>query len=382
MLKTFARCCIMCDYRNMADGGGWDEVGEQVRRTRLSLGLSQAELAGLVGLDRTMIAKIEAGTRRIDALELISLSRALGVPIDLVLRPLPEVLSRRSGLVDEQSDSAAARESGRLELALIAWLHDVQQLVELGTLRPKPLLLAEQAVQSADSARGTALWLREYLGYGVRPVDALIELCEQAGMFVLVTELPGEGASLVDGDLAVAVVSLRGDPGRRRATAAHELGHFVIGDEYSSDLGVHASREEREAIIDAFAAELLLPTPALRGAVSARGPALRSELIKLAATYRTSWSLAVRQAEHAGLLDDPAKRELSRSSPTRGEFMEALGWAPQPDLTSLRVPPSYAQAVIEAWRGNAITGSRAVELMHGQITEADLPFREEAEYEP
>jgi hypothetical protein len=30
--------------------------------------------------------------------------------------------------------------------------------------------------------------------------------------------------------------------------------------------------------------------------------------------------------------------------------MEALGWAPQPDLASIRVPPSYAQAVIEAWR--------------------------------
>jgi len=329
-----------------------------------------------------MIAKIEAGTRRIDALELISLSRALGVPIDLVLRPLPEVLSRRSGLVDEQSDSAAARESGRLELALIAWLHDVRQLVELGTLRPRPLLLAKEAVQSAESARQAALWLREHLGYGVRPVDALMELCERAGMFVLVTELSGEGASLVDGDLAVAVVSLHGDPGRRRATAAHELGHLVIGDEYSSDLGVHASREEREAIVDAFAAELLLPTQALHGAVDEKRPALRSELVKLAATYRTSWSLTVRQADHAGLLDEPTKRELSRSSPTRGEFMEALGWAPQPDLASLRVPPSYAQAVVEAWRLNAITSSRAIELMHGEITRADLPFREETEYEP
>jgi Zn-dependent peptidase ImmA (M78 family) len=283
-----------------------------------------------------MIAKIEAGTRRIDALELIGLSRALGVPIDFVFRPLPEVLSRRTGLVDEKSDSAAARESGRLEVTLIAWLHDVRQLVELGTLRPKPpLLLAEQAVRSADSARETALWSREHLGYGARPIDALMKLCEQTGLSVLVTELPGEGASLVDDDLAVAVVSLHGDPGRRRATAAHELGHLIIGDEYSSDLGVHASRAEREAIVDAFSAELLLPTQVFRDAVTEGGPALRGELVKLAARYRTSWSLTVRQAEHAGLLDGPAKRELGRSSPTRGEF-----------------------------------------------TGADLPFREEAEYEP
>ena len=82
-----------------------------------------------------------------------------------------------------------------------------------------------------------------------------MELCERAGQYVLVTELPGDGASVVDGDVAAAVVSIRGDPGRRRATAAHELGHLVIGDEYSNDLGVHASRADREAVLDAFAAE-------------------------------------------------------------------------------------------------------------------------------
>lgn len=372
----------MCDYRNMVESGEWHEVGERIRHTRLTLGLSQADLGTLVNLDRTMIAKIEAGTRRVDALELISLSRALGVPVDFVFRPLPAVLSRRAGLVDEKSDTAAARESGRLEVALIAWLHDVQQVVDLGTLAPRPLLVAEQSVQSAESARQCALWLREHLGYGMRPVDSLMELCEKAGMLVLVTDLPGEGASLVDGDLSVAVVSVHGDPGRRRATAAHELGHLVIGDEYSSDLGIHTSRGDREAAVDAFAAELLLPARVIQEVVTESGPVPRDELVKLAATYRTSWSLAVRQAEHAGLLDGPARRELSRSSPTKGEFMEALGWAPQPDLESLRVPPSYAQAVVEAWRTDAITSMRAVELMHGQIGEADLPFREEAEYEP
>jgi len=372
----------VCDYRNMTESEEWHEAGERVRRTRLTLGLSQSELGEQVGLDRTMIAKIEAGTRRIDALELIGLSRALGVPVDFVFRPLPAVLSRRAGLVDERSDSAAARESGRLEVALIAWLHNVQQVSDFGTLSPKPVYRAVQPVQSADSAREAALRLREDLGYGTRPVDSLIHLSERAGMLVLVADVPGEGASLVEGDLAVAVVSLHGDPGRRRATAAHELGHVVIGDEYSNDLGVHASREEREAVIDAFAAELLLPALMIRETVRDSGSGLRGELVRLAATYRTSWSLTVRQAEHAGLLDGVARRELSRSSPTRGEFMEALGWVPQPDLESLRVPPCYAQAVIEAWRADSITSSRAVELLHGQITEADLPFREEMEYEP
>jgi len=53
----------------------------------------------------------------------------------------------------------------------------------------------------------------------------------------LVTDLPGDGASPVHGDIAVAVVRPMSDPGARRATAAHELGHLVIGLEYSS--GIH-----------------------------------------------------------------------------------------------------------------------------------------------
>jgi transcriptional regulator with XRE-family HTH domain/Zn-dependent peptidase ImmA (M78 family) len=366
----------------MADVGEWDELGERVRRTRLAAGLSQVDLAKLVGLDRTMIAKIEAGTRRVDALELTRLSAALRVPLDYLLRPLPQVLSHRASVLDEETDSAASRESSRLEIVLASWLRDVQQMVELGTLRSRPLLTSEHPVDSAKAAREAALWVRERLGYGLAPIGALVELCEKAGQFVLVTDAPGEGASLIEGDIAAAVVSLQGDPGRRRATAAHELGHLVVGDEYSSDLGVHTARADREAAIDAFAAELLIPTQVLTKAGGGTGGVSRGQLVELAARYRTSWTLALRQADHAGVLDPQARQALARSAPTRSEFMEALGWVPQPDLESVRVPPGYAHAVIEAWRRGAITPSRAVELMHGQLSLADLPAETEADDAP
>jgi Zn-dependent peptidase ImmA (M78 family) len=178
-------------------------------------------------------------------------------------------------------------------------------------------------------------------------------VCELAGQLVLVADLPGDGASMRDDDLAVAVVSREPDPGRRRATAAHELGHLVLGDEYSSDLGVSASRAERESVVDAYAAELLLPSEAVSEAVStASSGDLRDVLIALAARYRTSWSLVVRQAVQ------------------------------QPDLDAVRVPPRYADAVMRAWRNGAVTATRAVELMHGQVEVDDLPHREEADLAP
>jgi transcriptional regulator with XRE-family HTH domain/Zn-dependent peptidase ImmA (M78 family) len=366
----------------MSGGVEWADVGERVRAARLAAGLTQEELGARAGLERTMIVKIESGDRRIDAMELIRLSSALQVPVDFLLRPMPVVLSHRASAVTEDADTEVARESGRLDLALVAWLHEVQQLVELGVLQPGPLLRAKAAVDSQDAARDLALWVREQLGLGLDAVDSLVDLCERAGQYVLVTDIPGEGASVVEGDVAVAVVSLEGDPGRRRATAAHELGHLVIGDEYSSDLGVHASRADREALLDAFAAELLLPSQVLTEERGASEAISRDQLIGLAARYRTSWSLAIRQAAQAGVLSAQARRDWGRSTPTRSEFMEAVGWAPQPDLEAIRVPPRYAHAVMEAWRKGALTATRAVELMHGQITAADLPTGAEADVEP
>lgn len=377
-MTTSARC----DNRIMTEDGEWKTIGERLRRTRLIAGMSQAELGRQVGLDRTMIAKIEAGARRISAVELTQISGTLQIPLGYLLQPLPAVLSHRDSIVDEDFDSGVARQSGRLEIVLATWLADLLQLVELGMLRPQPLLISSRPADSEAAAREIALWVRQTLGCGLDPIGSLVELCERAGQFVLVTDVPGEGASVLDGDIAAAVVSLSGEPGRRRATAAHELGHLVVGDEYSNDLGVHASRAEREEVIDAFAAELLLPSQALASAPRDPAGLSRGGLVELAARYRVSWSLALRQAAHARVLDPDQQRSLASNAPTRSEFLDALGWAPQPDLASIRVPPGYAHAVMEALQRNAITPSRAVELMRGQVSPSDLPADDEADDVP
>lgn len=356
----------------------WSDIGERVRECRLAAGLSQDDLARRIGLERTKIAKIEAGDRRVDALELGRLSSALGVPMSHFLNRRPQVMSRRAQLVDD-TDSATARQSYQIEATVLSWLRDVTQLVRLDVLQLRPQMHYPGAVANPDQARQAALWTRARMGLRDDPIETLMSVCEQAGQMVLVTDLAGEGASLVD-DVAVAVVSRQLDPGRRRATAAHELGHLILGDEYSSDLGVSASRSDRENVVDVFAAELLLPTEVVTKEVG--GGNTRDALTRLAATYRTSWSLAVRQASHAGVIDPSLANKWYAVAPTRAELREAVGWAPQADLNEVRVPPSYAHAVMLAWKDDLITNARAVELMHGQIVAEDLPAKPDVEFEP
>lgn len=255
-------------------------------------------------------------------------------------------------------------------------------MIELGLLSRQPAVRYPGTVQDVDAGREAARWLRQQFGNDLDPFDSLTAVCEHAGQLVLVADIPGEGASLLDGDVAVAVISRIPDPGRWRATAAHELGHLVLGDEYSADLGVAASRDERERVIDAFAAELLLPGDVLIKHRPGHSAEIRPWLVTFAARYRTSWSMAVRQAAWTGLIDSATARSLRSANPTRAELMEALGWAPQVDLESVTVPPSYAHAVMQAWDRALVTSDRAVELMHGQISLEDLPPRDEVELAP
>ncbi|MGN9785101.1 helix-turn-helix domain-containing protein [Nonomuraea sp. ZG12] len=365
----------------MRDPAEWADIGERVRECRLAADMSQEQLASALNLDRTMIAKIERGVRRVDALELAKLSSVLDVPLRYFLDTPPLVVSRRTDLADD-TVTDATRQSYRLEIALSTWVADIRQLMEIGQFSPPAIERGPEAIQDAPSARRAALWVRDRLSLGLDPIDSLMSVCERLGQLVAVVETPGEGASLIEGDLAVAVVSRQGDPGRRRATAAHELGHLIVGDEYSTDIGVHASRDEREATIDAFAVELLLPTEVVRNAASPGGAVKREDLVALAARFRTSWSLTMRQAVTAEVIDRGIAKEMRRRNPTRAELMEAVGWAPQPDLETVRVPPSYAHAVMESYKKAFITGSRAVELMRGQVTAADLPLRDDADLEP
>ncbi|WP_246080227.1 helix-turn-helix domain-containing protein [Nonomuraea mesophila] len=356
----------------------WLDIGERVRECRMAAGMSQEELASALKLERTMIAKIERGVRRVDALELAKLSAVLQVPLGYFVESPPLVVSRRAELSDD-TVTDATRHSHRLEVALSTWLADIRQLVEMEAFTPPVIEHCPEEVRDISSARRAAIWVRERLDHGIEPIDSLMGLCERMGQMVTVVEVPGEGASLVDDDLAVAVVSGHGDPGRRRATAAHELGHLIVGDEYSTDIGIHASRDEREAIIDAFAAELLLPVAAFLSIARSDERVKREDLVVVAARFRTSWSLTVRQAVAAEVIDKSVAKELRRRNPTRGELMEAVGWTPQPDLEAVRVPPSFAHAVMECYKRSLITESRAVELMRGQIVATDLPVRDDAD---
>lgn len=373
-----------CDIHTVTAVESWGEVGERVRQARLASQLSQADIAVALGIDRTAVARIEGGQRHVTALELFQLSETLGVPIaHFVTRPPVAVVSRRRDLTDDADQITRMR--FRVDAALEAHARDAEWLAERGFLAPSTVTLSgadgATLVNPLSEPRAAALALRGRLGFGTAPLGSLASICGQLGLHAVVLDGVEGGASLtVDPGLGIAIVGGEARPGRRRFTAAHELGHFILQDEYATDVGVAASRDEREQPIDAFAGEFLLPRDALIDRWASLAPlAPRHKLIDIAGRYRVSWSAVVRTALEAGLVSRAEKIELQARLPQRGEFFEVLGQAPDEDLALGETSPQWRQAALTAWRRGVITASRAVELLHGAITESELPDREAEE---
>lgn len=64
------------------------ELGQRIRALRRARGLTQEQLAGLVGLERTSITNIESGNQQVTLSKLILIAEALGYELVLDFRPV------------------------------------------------------------------------------------------------------------------------------------------------------------------------------------------------------------------------------------------------------------------------------------------------------
>ena len=140
------------------------------------------------------------------------------------------------------------------------------------------------------------------LGYDAgEPAIDLADRAADLGLLVFSLELgddAADGASILLSRGGVAVVNGSRPLGRRCLTLAHELGHFLFADEFSTDWSVvEDPASKREARIDRFARAVLLPEPALRTAWQ-RDQDTRTRAVLVASEYRVDMStLSHRLAE-------------------------------------------------------------------------------------
>lgn len=365
----------------MADEQAWIEVGARIAASRRARGLSQEDLAGKVGLERTAITKIEVGRRHVSSLELVRLAEVLDRPLQaFVADPPTSIVSRRAAVAGGRDDQAT-------DFAIEDVARDLQVLIDVRALSPNPAKGSLRAIVPGEEGWGpedAAAKARALIGVDARsPIDHLASKVERAGLFAYSLALgnaSSDGSYAEVGGIGVAVVNGETDSGRRRLTLAHELGHHLFGDAYSVDWGTDTSTAERA--LDAFAGFLLLPRAGLDGRWEELRAdyAVRPAAIIISAEFRVSWGAALRHLRHYDLITRDEKTLLESRSPTRADYLEC-GVRVSEELQPPYIPTGVAAAAIRAYRSHRISAERVIAMLRGQVNIDELPARDEVPLE-
>lgn len=344
------------------------DLGRRIAQARDDAGMTQAQLAAAIGLDRTAVAKLEAGTRKVSAAELVATSAVLDRPIDwFVFESPPAVVSRRQ-------DPAVGGRSRSLDRMVERLGRDVAFLVDQGILPTTTRPLTDLPADFAG-VEMLASQARELMHVPAGPLHDLQRVCERVGLLAFSIELGDEGgdAAYVEvGDLGVALVNGSIDPGRRRFNLGHELGHHIVGDAYAPETAV-AAGSETERMLNAFAAHLLMPRGPVSDVWSEYAPGgRRLAAIAISVRFRVSWTSTCNHLRNLGLIEGIERDDLANAPPTRGDFFE-LGEHWVSELDAPAVPPDYGRRVVSAYKSAKLTASRTAELLWGTVSVGELP---------
>lgn len=349
-----------------------ETIGRRVADARTRAGLTQTDLARAVGLDRSALAKIENGMRRVTALELARIVEQTGEAFEWFMTDPPSAInSYRTGTgasTTSSIDRALEQVARNIEL--------VQSLGDLDVVAFDPL---DHPADVAQAVR-LAAQARDLLGLDpVGPVTDIVSPLATFGLFAFSQDLGPDapdaattllehgGASMINSERAV---------GRRRLALVHEFGHYLLADEYTVDwrIGFSTSTQRTEWLIDVFARALLLPTDSLNkrwSELTAR-QSVREAAVRVASEYRVDMAtLAARLSD----LDLAGPDELSfirATKTTRSDIIEH-DLVVAHDLEETTLPRRYEKAVLALYRAERISADRAIDLLRGTLDEAGLP---------
>ena len=349
-------------------------IPRNIRRIRISRGLSQEAAAVRAGISRNAYRSIETGRSEPRVSSLQGIARALGVS-------LPELLAEPPGLSSVRFRCGKARtgkvRTKREEIVVnvARWLKDFNGLEEL-LGRKRPFALGEAAgriaaLSARDRAIKAAATARQALGLADdEPIRSVCGLLESAGVKVQTAALDVEdvfGLSVAAGDGGPAiVVNVRQDISveRRIFTAAHELGHLLLhpGAYDVTRIGEDEG-EEREANL--FASHFLMP----EGVFGSEwrdtcGLPFLDRVLHVKRIFRVSYQTVLRRLGESGQAD-PSKVWMIFKAQWKRRSGQALRKRDEPvalaevDFLEDRL----SRLVREALEAERITLSRGAEIL-------------------
>ncbi len=337
------------------------QLGERLKSSRRRAGLSLRALAEEVGVSAQAISKYERNQDVPGSAVLLRLSKALGVSVEYLLRPMtvrltePAYRRHRSRMSRKAENSVQAQVQDWLEryLTVEALLDEMQPF----TLPDMPRQIAR-----LDDVEERAIDLRHAWQLGLDSIPNLTETLEAQG--IKVDFVPGadhvDALSLMANDRTPVIIVRQDAPGdRQRFSMAHELAHLVL------DMPETWNESQVEQAANRFAAAFLVPRPTVFQELGQRRTSLDTiELHLLKHKYGLSMQAWVRRAHDLGILSPEAAQRLYREFRSRGWHITEPG-DPYPSESSTRLE----RLILRALQDDLIGPERASELLGQPLTQ-------------
>jgi Zn-dependent peptidase ImmA (M78 family)/DNA-binding XRE family transcriptional regulator len=350
-------------------------LGERIAQARARTGLSQADLATAVSLDRSALAKVEGGSRRVTALELARIADELGERIEWFVNDPPPAIVAHRNLVEPGGpspviDRMVERVARNVEFVL---RHDEQWALPDRPAIPRPNTAADAEEAAAEARRRL----------GLDHDQPFLDMSTQVaaiGLLVFSIELgvgAADAASTALRHGAIAMVNGELKVGRRRLAVAHELGHYLFADDYTIDWRIAEQDDDDvwESRLDRFARAVLLPAAGVRTAWTEalrRGGDMRTAAVITASGFQVDMSTLGRRLFELRMIDRSEADRIRLVRTTKTDIVE-LNLVVADELASPSLPRPYEQAVLRLYKSETISGVRALDLVFDNWTDEDLP---------
>jgi Zn-dependent peptidase ImmA (M78 family)/DNA-binding XRE family transcriptional regulator len=339
-------------------------LAARLREAREARGWTQQQLAERLGMARTTIVAIEKGERRLRPQEIIDFASLLGRSVSEFLQrggPPEGFGVQLRGALPLSAPAAAdlLAAIGKFQLLCEDYLR-LEGLCQAPLRRRYP---PEYEILGTDpelAAEDVAATERNRLGLGEGPLVNLREVLEaDVGLRIFQLELPSKVAGMfaftepLGGCIAI---NLKHPSERRRASLAHEVGHFLTA-RYRSEITLEDRYERRpagERFAEAFARAFLMPAPGLRRRYlemereRPRG-VTHGDLCRLAHFYAVSVEAMTRRLEELRLIPAGTWDRLRQERFRVREAQQLLGLEP---IYADDEPfsPRYIALAVEAWQ--------------------------------
>ena len=334
---------------------------QRLKNARVMKGYSMDELVSAMGnsLSKMAISKYEKCQLSPSSTVLISLSKALGQPVDYFFRPFTMQIEsvkfrkHKSKLAVKQEESIRQNISDMFERYIT-----IEEICNASVKFVSPF---KKPLSSAAQVKEAALKLRDFWNIGNDGIINVIDLLEEHGIKVIEIDAPDsfDGlSSMVNDVYPVIVLNKAFSSERKRFTALHELGHLILNFDDS------VSEKDEETLCNLFANEMLILESMFRRIVGdSRREITYPELRAVQIHFGISCDALMYKAKTCGIISEPRYKSYCIQKNRNSAFKERIEQSYYPQEESNR----FNRLVYNALSNELITISKAASLLNTSV---------------